>query len=164
MSEKFNRKERRYLVDDIHFVTDHIWEVYSDYDVSTDYYDFIKPGWSKGKSGAKVRVRIYDECSTFIEVKHGDDKKRKPISELLRKWIKKLNYIFTIKYSRREYKEGDCRVTVDKNVTLWYHNKKIATLLGFVVETKGKAPEWMILPKEKKNWSKSKWALKSKSK
>lgn len=159
MSEKFERKERRYIVEWFSPPAEAL-EHQQVYNVSTDYYDFRPARWSKGKKGPKVRVRTYDNGDTFVEVKYGSSKKRKPVSKFLRKWIGKLEYLFTISYERTEYVfENGTRITADRKIQL-NHDVYFPRM---VVELKGVIPEWWTL-EEKKNWSKSKWALGLKSK
>lgn len=153
----FERIERRFIVDNIAPIVEQLLEhgKIREYGIKTLYLDHRIPTWSLRRgNGVKFRLRRYDTGETFFEQKVKQDgvtyKKRRKTT--LTEVGHDLIPIGLASYTRTEFEQNGSRVTVDRDVLL---NGK--TFGKFIVEVKGKMPEWLNLSagSEQTDFSKS---------
>lgn len=132
------------------------------YTVHTTYIDTADGTWTRGLTKTKFRLRSYpDDGGNYFETKRrmGDTViKYRQEAHQTQPIPAGMVPVCEIQYTRIRYEKGAFEVTIDCDIHDVNNNK----VPGYVVEVKmGRPPNWLLdlLPKEDKNWSKSRWAL-----
>lgn len=155
--QMFERIERRFLVDNAAPIIQQLLNhgKIREYGLTTLYLDHRVPTWSiRQGNGVKFRLRRYDTGELFFEQKVKRDgvtyKKRRKTE--IKEVDESLIPVGIACYVRTEFEQNGSRVTVDRDVRL--NGKSFGR---FIVEVKGKMPEWLNLPEgsEQVGFSKS---------
>lgn len=159
-TQRFERRERRYLVRDARTLLKHLARHAEPvvYQVNTLYVDWPQATWSTGDGSAvKLRLRQYGaDAPWWFEHKRCEKGRVVKDREPVRRLPAHLRLIASVHYTRTAFDCDDVRVTVDERVL-----SARGLLAGRVVEVKGDPPAWLAkrLPAQARGFSKSAWAL-----